>query len=56
MEVEFLKDWEYIKKGKVTLITNDLAKKLIKKKVVRATGEHKFIEAEAKAIEKHLNE
>ena len=54
MEVEFLKDWEYIKKGKVTLITNDLAKKLIKKKVVKATGEHKFVEAENKAISEHL--
>jgi len=56
MEVEFLKNWNHIKKGKVTLITNDLAKELIKKKVVKATGENKFIEAENKAIEKHLNE
>ena len=56
MEVEFLKDWNHIKKGKVTIITNDLAKELIKKKVVKATGENKFIEAENKAIEKYLNE
>jgi hypothetical protein len=55
MEVEFLKDHGHNKKGKVTLVTNDFAKELIKKKIAKATGENKFLEKEAKAIEKHLD-
>jgi len=50
MEVEFLKNHNYSKKGDVTLVTNDLAKDLIKRKIARATGENKFIEKESKMI------
>tara|TARA_R100000951_G_scaffold74686_2_gene62950 strand:- start:2004 stop:2174 length:171 start_codon:yes stop_codon:yes gene_type:complete len=56
MEIELLKKYKFWKKGDVILVTNDLAKDLIKKKIAKATGENKVVEAEKEMIEKFSEE
>ena len=56
MEIELLKKYKTWEKGKSLIVTNDLAKELIKNKIAKETGDNKVAEAERDFIEKSYEE
>lgn len=56
MEIELLKKYKSWEKGKSLMVTNDLARELVKNKIAKETGNNKVFEAERDFIEKSYEE
>lgn len=56
MEIELLKKYKTWEKGKSLIVTNDLARELVKNKIAKETGNNEVFEAEKDFIEKSYEE